>query len=360
MQCVFLGYSNMHKGYKCLDVRTGRVYISRDVVFDEFVFPFANLHPNAGALLRAEINLLPDHLLNSSLVSNAGMFNSNQYASNSHSNSICELPVFSPQEPRGVSRDSSGPTTSSLDPNSVCTTGFGIQIGDTGALCDAVPAADPSATALDSSDPAPCGSQSAAAILPAARGTDFGASPPSPSICERVQTWESTAAGGSSTPTAAHVPSPSPTAAHAPSSSPVSSAPVPVVVAPDDLNVTRPRTRMQNNIRKPKQYTDGTVRYGMLTSAREPNNLQEALTDENWKAAMDEEFSAWMKNKTWHLVPPSQGTNIVDCKWVYKIKRKSYGSLDRYKARLVAKGFKQRYGIDYEETFSPQFGWFCL
>jgi hypothetical protein len=61
-QCVFLGYNSRHKGVKCLEVKTGRVYISRDVVFDETVYPFQSLHPNAGALLRKEILLLPESL----------------------------------------------------------------------------------------------------------------------------------------------------------------------------------------------------------------------------------------------------------------------------------------------------------
>jgi hypothetical protein len=57
--------------------------------------------------------------------------------------------------------------------------------------------------------------------------------------------------------------------------------------------------------------------------------------------------------KCWHLAPPMKGMNIARCKWVYKIKWKQDGNLDRYKARLVAKGFKQRYDIDYDDIFSP-------
>jgi hypothetical protein len=60
-----------------------------------------------------------------------------------------------------------------------------------------------------------------------------------------------------------------------------------------------------------------------------------------------------MKNGTWHLVPASQASNIIDCKWVYKVKRKADDTIDKHKAHLVAKGLKQRYGIDYEDTFSP-------
>jgi hypothetical protein len=84
-----------------------------------------------------------------------------------------------------------------------------------------------------------------------------------------------------------------------------------------------------------------------------PSSLDDALNDPNWKEAMDAEFDALMKNNMWRLVPPQKGMNIIDSKWVYKIKRRADGSLDRYKSHLVAKGFKQQYGVDYEETFSP-------
>jgi histone deacetylase 1/2 len=49
-QCIFLGYSSIHKGYKCLHIPTNRVYISRDVVFDETVFPFSHISQNSTIL----------------------------------------------------------------------------------------------------------------------------------------------------------------------------------------------------------------------------------------------------------------------------------------------------------------------
>ncbi|XP_014660832.1 uncharacterized protein LOC106804378 [Setaria italica] len=114
----------------------------------------------------------------------------------------------------------------------------------------------------------------------------------------------------------------------------------------------RPHTRAQNGIRKPKSYTDSTIRYDLSTISAEPHNLDEAMGDVNWKGAMDVEYMALVNKKTWHLVPLEQGRNIIDCKWVYKVKKKSNVSLDRYKARLVAKGFKHHYSIDYDDTFS--------
>jgi histone deacetylase 1/2 len=85
----------------------------------------------------------------------------------------------------------------------------------------------------------------------------------------------------------------------------------------------------------------------------EPLDYRVALSSPHWRDAMETEFLALQRNQTWHLVPPRPGINIIDCKWVFKIKRKADGNIDRYMARLVAKGFKQRYELDYEDTFSP-------
>lgn len=68
---------------------------------------------------------------------------------------------------------------------------------------------------------------------------------------------------------------------------------------------------------------------------------------------MDVEFQALMHTRTWQLVPPSSSHNVLGCKWVFKTKHHSDGSVERRKARLVAKGYHQQPGLDYLETFSP-------
>jgi hypothetical protein len=100
-------------------------------------------------------------------------------------------------------------------------------------------------------------------------------------------------------------------------------------------------------------YSNGTVQYAFSTTSSEPHLLQEALSTPSWKAAMNDEYTALLRNKTWHFVRPQVGRNVIDCKWVYKVKHKADGSVDRHKAYLVAKGFKQCLGIDYDDTFIP-------
>jgi Reverse transcriptase (RNA-dependent DNA polymerase) len=68
---------------------------------------------------------------------------------------------------------------------------------------------------------------------------------------------------------------------------------------------------------------------------------------------MDEELNALKRNQTWELIKLPNGAKTIGCRWIYKIKYKSDGTIERYKVRLVAKGYTQTFGIDYNETFAP-------
>jgi hypothetical protein len=233
-ECLFLGYSQHHKGYKCLHIDFGRVYISRDVIFHEDQFPFAAV----------------------SLVSPFP--------------SPVQAPVLPPLLP-------TPPVTSQL--------------------------------------------QIPAVVSPS---NSFSSSP---------------------SPTSAEISLPN-------SNSHTDSPPV---------QVHPMRTRSMNHIFQQRQLTDGTIRYPVPqvlvaetdSALIEPTCFSNAVKIPEWRNVMQVEYNALLQNQTWSLVAKQPSHNLVGCKWVFKLKRKADGSIERHKARLVAKGFHQQAGVDFGETYSP-------
>jgi hypothetical protein len=108
--------------------------------------------------------------------------------------------------------------------------------------------------------------------------------------------------------------------------------------------------RRSHRIRQP------TSRYSpsaFVTSALlESASYRDDILHQEWQHAMAKEIAALERTGTWELVPCPPRVRPITCKWVYKVKTRSDGSLERYKAQLVARGFQQEHGRDYDETFA--------
>jgi hypothetical protein len=114
--------------------------------------------------------------------------------------------------------------------------------------------------------------------------------------------------------------------------------------------VKSPRTSVRTSI-PPQRY----LGYAALMSdiiESEPTCFKEAITRQEWKDSMMEEYTSIMKNDVWEIVPRPKNKSIVSSKWIYRIKHATDGNIDKYKARFVAQGFSQKEGVDYDETFS--------
>ncbi|KAM1594973.1 hypothetical protein PS2_001292 [Malus domestica] len=154
-----------------------------------------------------------------------------------------------------------------------------------------------------------------------------------------------------------------------PTHDPTSSSSLPAAFSPDLVSGSPPPigsphnthsmiTRAKAGIHKPKVFT--ATKHPLPSSVdpltqipSAPTTYLQASKHAPWMAAMQDEFQALQSTGTWDLVPSHPSYNLVGCKWVFKVKHKADGSIDRYKARLVAKGFHQQEGLDFSETFSP-------
>jgi len=113
---------------------------------------------------------------------------------------------------------------------------------------------------------------------------------------------------------------------------------------------TKIKVRDRLKIKIPERYTSYNT-----TVISDPTSYEEAMTSEKkpqWAEAMEDEMKSLKEQETWDLVPRQPDVKVLGNRWVFRTKLNSDGTVERYKARLVIKGYHQRYGIDYEETFS--------
>lgn len=140
----------------------------------------------------------------------------------------------------------------------------------------------------------------------------------------------------------------------------------PVVPAPGPAQnpVVPPATPEPDSDDEGSEGYEGDGEAGNVTqSISIPKTYKQAVTcseSDEWLEAMLEEMTAHLTNGTWELVDLPPGRVAIGSKWIYTLKHKLDGSLERFKARLVAQGFSQRPGFDFDETFASTMRWSTL
>ncbi|XP_033144322.1 uncharacterized protein LOC103859022 isoform X1 [Brassica rapa] len=287
--CVFIGYSSSQSAYLCLQVNTGRIYVSRHVKFDETTFPFTKL----------------------------------------------PTPPLTPQPPENPQSHQSPPfTTVPLpEPPLVQQTGTSSSVPH---LSDQVNSTTPSIGVTNSDH--------VSAVIPTCSASHHEES--ASTSTESQSRDQHTHSSPSHSAQEANQQRSSSTSTSSSSSQP---PPPPPPAAENRHSMV---TRRKNQIAKPNpKYNYSAVLSSSRLA--EPNTVAQALKDKVWRGSMSTEIDAFARNGTYSLVPRQPHQNVVGCRWLYKNKYNADGSHRNSKSRLVAKGYNQEFGRDYIETFSP-------
>ena len=286
--CVFLGFPFGVKGFKVLNLATKKIFVSRDVTFHETVFPFISSTYSSSP----HSNITFPHLFPPLDTSHSALFDS---GFDSNVDSIIPQPRPPSDFPNSVfapSINHSSPTTST-SPSCVLPLPHSIETPTPPRLA---PATLP---------PVPLLRKSTRQSKTPSYSQDYKCSTV---INDQLNHSNHAIKSGSA--------------------SPLSGTKYPLSQFLGSSSLSSPYAHFCS----------------LISTVSEPKSYHEAVQDPKWQNAMATEIAALESNQTWSLTPLPSHKKAIGCKWVYKVKFKADGTVERYKAHLVAKGFTQQEG----------------
>ncbi|GJZ77190.1 retrovirus-related pol polyprotein from transposon TNT 1-94 [Tanacetum coccineum] len=127
----------------------------------------------------------------------------------------------------------------------------------------------------------------------------------------------------------------------------------------ENINIKESKSHLLENVidnlnqRTLRSQAQDKSNFFCFLSTIEPKNINEALKDESWVVAMQEELNQFIANDVLELVPNHKNMTIIGTIWVYRNKLDENGVVSKNKARLVTQGYNQQEGVDYDETYEP-------